>query len=183
MYVLNAYLIPSSDKALTGFSWIGGSADRIDLDASQMSVDGEAICHHVIIQQISGLSGNINVINGSTRKWAVNGHYSLLIGDNGVASTRATYGTRLANVSTINTSTKIGSILAGIAGCLLFNSHSTQQIDSSRMIAISPMTNKKWFGAGYGVGITVGTYFNFIYTGSDNPNINDQVSITYSLYR
>lgn len=182
VYVLNAYLIPSSDKALTGFSWIGGSADRIDLDASQMSVDGDAICHHVIIQHISGLSGNINIINGSTRKWSVNGHYNVLIGEN-ESSARSTYGTRTAAVSTVNTTTKTASILAGIAGCLLFNSNSTQQIDKSKVIAVSPATTKKWFGGGYGVAaIKTGTYCNFLYTGSENPNINDQVYLTYSFY-
>ena len=179
----DAYLIPNSYKVFESFSWVGGSADRINLDSAQMSVDGSAICQSTIIRNINGLANNINVINGSTKSWAINGHNGVYIGDNGSTTTRATYGTRLANVSTVNTSTKIGSILAGTAGCIIFNSHSTKQIDSSRMIAISPMTSKKWFGAGYGVGITVGTYFNFIYTGTENPNINDQVSITFSLYR
>lgn len=179
----DAYLIPNSYKVFESFSWVGGSADRINLDSAHMSVDGSAICQSTIIRNINGLANNINVINGSTKSWAINGHNGVYIGDNGSTSTRATYGTRLANVSTVNTYTKIASILAGAAGCIIFNNHSTQQIDSSRMIAISPMTNKKWFGSGYGVGITVGTYFNFIYTGSENPNINDQVSITFSLYR
>ena len=183
VYVLNAYLIPSTDKALTGFSWIGGSADRINLDASQMSVDGEAICHHVIIQQISGLSGNINVINGSTRKWAVNGHYSLLIGDNGVASTRATYGTKTAKVYTITASQKQGSVTDATNVCIMFNFNPTTPIESAKLLGICPKDNRRWFGAGYGQVIPSGNHINFTWTGPENPQVNGLVNITFSLYR
>ena len=181
--VLNCYLVPNSYKELAGFYWIGGSADRIDLDASQMSVDGEAICHHVTIQHISGLADNINVINGSTRKWRVNGHYSVLIGDNGTESTRATYGTKIAKIYTFVASQKQGSVTGVTDVCIMFNYNPTTPIESAQLLGICPRDNRRWFGAGYGQVIPTGNHINFTWTGVENPQVNELTNITFSLYR
>ena len=87
-----ATFIPNSNKQFANASWIGGSATGITFDASQMAVTGEAVAYNVAIQHIINLESNIKSVAGSTKKWAVNGHYNVRIGDNEGTYTRRTYG-------------------------------------------------------------------------------------------
>lgn len=83
---------PNVSKEFCNASWVGGSASGIDFDASIMTLTGEAVAYNVTIQSILNLVNNINSISGSTKKWAVNGHYNVRIGDNEGTYTRRTYG-------------------------------------------------------------------------------------------
>jgi len=91
--VNNAVLIPSVSTNFGNFSWIGGGASAIDFDASQASSDGSFLVYNVAIQRLVGLSGNITSINGASKKWLVEGHNNVRIGEFESQSTKRTYGT------------------------------------------------------------------------------------------
>lgn len=179
----DAYLIPNNYKVFERFTWIGGSADRINLDSAQMSVDGSAICQSTIIRNINGLANNINVINGSTKSWAINGHNGVYIGDNGSKSTRATYGTKTVKIYTFVASQKQGSVTGATDVCIMFNYNLTTPIESAKLLGICPRDNRRWFGAGYGQVIPTGNHINFTWTGAENPQVNELVNINFELYR
>ena len=91
--VNNAVLIPSVSTNFGNFSWIGGGATAIYFDAPQASADGSFLVYNVAIQRLVGLSGNITSINGTDRKWLVEGHNNVRIGEFENQSTKRTYGT------------------------------------------------------------------------------------------
>lgn len=93
VFTNTATFIPNSNKQFINASWEGGSANGIYFDASQMPVEGtDAHAFNVTITGLLGLSYNINVINGSTKSWRVNGHYNIKVTDNEGINTRRTEG-------------------------------------------------------------------------------------------
>lgn len=98
----NAVLIPNSSKIFANFAWIGGSITGITLDASQMSVTGEAICYNTKLKELTYLTNGIDTVNGSTKKWAITGHYNVDISDN--EKGRMTRGSRKVAITRDTTS-------------------------------------------------------------------------------
>lgn len=92
VFVNRALFYPNTSRTFSNASWIGGSCNRVDFDASMMGLSGEAIAFNVEIQNLLGLSGNINSINGETMKWAINGHYNIKICNNEGQHTRRSMG-------------------------------------------------------------------------------------------
>lgn len=88
----SALFIPNASKEFCNASWIGGSSTGITFDASQMPVTGEAIGFNIAIQRLADMTNNIISVAGSTKKWAINGHYNVRIGDNEGTYTKRTYG-------------------------------------------------------------------------------------------
>lgn len=89
-------LIPSS-SGFGNFDWTGGSAYSILFDASSASLDGSFTAYNVVIRNVKNLSGGVSVVNGTSRKWAQTGHYSVRVGEN--ERGRATYGSTTATMA------------------------------------------------------------------------------------
>lgn len=175
--------IPGSDNAFGNVTVIGGSIETINFDATQMANVAEAIAYNIIMKNIAYLAGNINVVNNSSKKWAVNGHYNVQIGDNEGSGTRATYGIKTVKVYTFVASEKQGSVTDATSVCLMFNYNLTTPIESAKLIGIYPRDNRRWFGAGYGQVIPSGNHINFVWAGPENPQTNELVNITFEFYR
>lgn len=180
----NTLFIPNSDKVFGNFSWVGGSVTAISFDASQMANTGEAVCFNTRVQNLVYLTGNISSVNGSTKKWARNGHYNVAIGDNEGASTRRTYGTCDTTVATayhaegfLNTSR-----------VFYFNKTGTDSVTSGRLIACSSLVAARpWFGganlySGETGGPFQGSIIRFGSKGS-YPGVGDACSMTFEVYK
>lgn len=87
-----AIFAPGANKSFGNFSWVGGSAYKIDLDANRCPVDGACTMYNIRIQNLIYLPGKIRAIplNTSAKYWANSGHYNVIIGDN--ENSPATYG-------------------------------------------------------------------------------------------
>jgi len=88
----NATFIPNSSKQFANASWFGGSAVGISFDSTQMSVEGEALGYNIAIKNVVYLPNNIVPVNGTTKKWQINGHYNIQICDNEGPNTKKTEG-------------------------------------------------------------------------------------------
>lgn len=79
-----AIFVPGANKSLGNFSWIGGSAYKIMLDAGRCATEGACSLYNFRIQNLIGLSGGIlaSTLNTSAKYWATSGHYNVNIGDN-----------------------------------------------------------------------------------------------------
>lgn len=120
----NATFIPNASKFFYNASWKGGSVSGITFDASQMSVDGEATAYNVEIRGLIYLPNNINSVNGSTRKWAVNGHYNIQITDNEGYNTRKSMGSHFAllkfRYNQLNSNSTLAGWVIGIDTTMIF---------------------------------------------------------------
>ena len=92
VFANRALFYANTSRTFSNASWIGGSCNRIDFDASMMGLSGEATAFNVEIQNLLCLSENINSINGDTMKWAINGHYNIKICNNEGQHTRRSMG-------------------------------------------------------------------------------------------
>lgn len=181
---VNALFVPDASKIFGNFSWIGGSATAISFDASQMANTGEAICFNTRIQNIAYLAGNISSVNGSTKKWAKNGHYNVAIGDNEGANTRRTYGTCDTTVATAYHSDGF----LNTSRVFYFNKTGTDSVTSGRLIACSSLVAARpWFGganlySGETGGPFQGSLIRFGSKGS-YPGVGDACSMTFEVYK
>ena len=80
--VVNLTCVPDPDGLFENFCWIGGSASKIDFNASITTYSGSCTATNVYITGIQRLINNINTINGATKKWAINGHSNINIFNN-----------------------------------------------------------------------------------------------------
>ena len=96
VFCRNARFIPDNSGYFKNFSWVGGSAYRIDFDATQCTTTGEFLAYNVAIKDLVYLPGNINALNnvGGSKRWNHVGHYNIQICNNEGASTRATVGSK-----------------------------------------------------------------------------------------
>lgn len=80
----NAIFVPGANRSLGNFSWIGGSAYKITLDAGRCATEGACSLYNFRIQNIINLAGGIlaSSLNTSAKYWATSGHYNVKIGDN-----------------------------------------------------------------------------------------------------
>ena len=80
----NAIFVPGANKSFGNFSWIGGSAMRIDFDANRCASDGACSMYNVHIQKIINLASGISAASLNTTRayWGNTGHYNVMIGDN-----------------------------------------------------------------------------------------------------
>lgn len=93
VFCLDATFIPNASRQFANASWDGGSARGILFDAGQMSTEGSAIAYNVTIKNLVYLPNNIDAVdNGTTKLWAINGHYNIQITDNEGALTKKTQG-------------------------------------------------------------------------------------------
>lgn len=180
----NALFVPNSDKVFGNFSWVGGSVTAISFDASQMSNTGEAVCFNTRVQNLVYLTGNISSVNGSTKKWARNGHYNVAIGDNEGATTRRTYGTCDTTVATAYHSEG----LLNTSRVFYFNKSGTDSVTSGRLIACSSLVPARpWFGGANLLNPEVGSCFqgSIIRFGSKGsyPGVGDACSMTFEVYK
>ena len=184
VFCTNALFVPNSDKAFGNFSWIGGSAAAISFDASQMATTGEAVCFNTRVQNIVYLAGNISSVNGSTKKWAKNGHYNVAIGDNEGANTRRTYGT-------CDTTVAVAYHADGMLNTsrvFYFNKAGADSVLSGRLIACSSLVPERpWFGGANLLSSEVGGCFqgSVIRFGSKGsyPGVGDLCSMTFEVYK
>lgn len=184
VFCVNALFIPNASKLFGNFSWIGGSAASISFDASQMSVTGEAICFNTKVQNILYLTGNISSVNGSTKKWARNGHYNVAIGDNEGAATRRTYGTCDTTVATAYHAEG----MLNTSRVFYFNKTGTDSVTSGRLIACSSLVPARpWFGGANLYPTETGSCFqgSIIRFGSKGsyPGVGDACSMTFEVYK
>lgn len=184
VFCVNALFIPNDSKLFGNFSWVGGSAAAISFDASQMTNTGEAICYNTKVQNLLYLTGNISSVNGSTKKWARNGHYNVAIGDNEGAATRRTYGTC---DTTVATAYKAEGLL-NTSRVFYFNKTGTDSVTSGRLIACSSLVAARpWFGGanlytGEAGGPFQGAIIRFGSKGS-YPGVGDACSMTFEVYK
>lgn len=144
--IKTATLIPDATAKFGNWAWIGGSATTINFDASQMEYAGIAIAYNVSIQKLLDLTGNINVINGSSIKaWGVNGHYNVPIGDNEGVNTRRTYGVCRANVGLWSGDTGVINSMP----LLLFNRAASTGITSGRLLTCYSLESNNWSAVAY----------------------------------
>lgn len=184
VFCVNAILVPNSDKVFGNFSWIGGSATAISFDASQMANTGEAVCFNTRVQNLVYLTGNISSVNGSTKKWAKNGHYNVAIGDNEGANTRRTYGTCDTTVATAYHSEG----MLNTSRVFYFNKTGTDSVTSGRLIACSSLVPARpWFGGANLWPSETGSCFqgSIIRFGSKGsyPGVGDACSMTFEVYK
>lgn len=184
VFCVNALFVPNESKLFGNFSWIGGSAASISFDASQMSATGEAVCFNTKVQNILYLTGNISSVNGSTKKWAKNGHYNVAIGDNEGAATRRTYGTCDTTVATAYHAEG----MLNTSRVFYFNKTGTDSVTSGRLIACSSLVaSRPWFGganmySGETGGPFQGPIIRFGSKGS-YPGVGDACSMTFEVYK
>ena len=93
-------LYPASNGKFANFSWVGGSAYKIDFDATLSAASNSLLyqAYNVEITSLVALGGGINVINGGTKAWAINGHYNVRVGNNEGLYTRRTFGSAPATL-------------------------------------------------------------------------------------
>lgn len=76
---------PDSTNKFGNFTYGGGSiSENIVYDAANWYNTGESIMYNVSIKDITGLAtaGYGDVLNGPTKKWAINGHYNVDVSGN-----------------------------------------------------------------------------------------------------
>ena len=138
-------LIPGSDNLLGNIFVDKCSINTINLDATQMANVAEAIAYNILIKNCVYLPGNINAINNSSKKWAVNGHYNIQIGDNEGADTRRTYGSSTANVGLWSGDTGVINSMK----MFIFNTAASTGITSGRLFACYSNTSNAWAAMPY----------------------------------
>lgn len=181
---VNALFIPDSSHLFGNFSWIGGSATSILFDATQQSTDGDSVAFNVIIKELLSLTGNINKSNGSTKRWAVNGHYNVQIGDNEGSATRRTYGTSEGYINVA--SGDVG--LCASNAMFLFRTDSGP-ITSGRLITIASRVQARPFFGGPNLvstdtgGEFQGATIRYRKAAGSTPNTGDSVTLTYKVYK
>lgn len=96
VFCRNARFIPDNSGYFKNFSWVGGSAYRIDFDATQCVTTGMFLAYNVTIKDLMYLPGNINALNNpaGSKRWNHVGHYNIQITNNEGVNTRATVGSK-----------------------------------------------------------------------------------------
>lgn len=138
-------LVPGSDNFLGNITVERCSINTINFDATQMVNAAEAIAYNILMKENVYLAGNINSVNNSARRWAVNGHYNIQIGDNEGIETRRTYGSSTANVGLWSGDTGVINSMK----MFVFNTATNTGITSGRLFACYSNSSNAWAAMPY----------------------------------
>ena len=176
-----AIFVPGANKSFGNFSWIGGSAVKIDFDANRCVSDGACTMYNVHIQNIINLSSGIRAASLNTTRayWGNSGHYNVMIGDNerGPATYGWASGTQTAGGdSLVCVSSNSTDIL------WLTNNHNSDDLLSFAHVwniaeYNSGAPNTNWCGEGYFLNYPPGT--PFIYGSRTRGDVRDNSKCTY----
>ena len=159
----NAIFVPGANKSFGNFSWIGGSAMKIDFDANRCASDGACSMYNVHIQKIINLASGIRAASLNTTRafWGNTGHYNVMIGDNerGPATYGWASGTQTAGGDSL---VFVGSNSTDILW--LTNNHTSDDLLSFAHVwniaeYNSGAPNTNWAGEGYFRNYPPGTPF------------------------
>lgn len=187
----NATFKPNISKEFCNASWVGGSALGIYFDASIMTQTGEAVAYNVTIQHLLNLTNNINTVSGSTKKWAVNGHFNVRIGDNEGTYTRRTYGSVDGTVNNSAgfkekfwvTSSSIFYFPASAPGTKIENGSVSIVTGINKPFVAAPTFDQTYPNTWYMFGSWTTIYLQFIQNFVGGVVAGDNCTIHFQLYK